>query len=334
VGSGFKSRGVHESPAVALASNSGVFALSSAIAASGAKQAWRSHPLQNPSRQTNQARDVGPFGHDGSVSETNLINASASPLRKFVDRHLALLGAVLLVVIATFRVYFVVSFDMQTALAVLAIVDRTQLLTTSVLTALVFVLPILFVQPDIRRWVMAGNDPGATFPTQLRTALLWIPLGAIVLGAFTLPMLLAWFIGWLLLVTVRARARRSAARRGTEPPSKNAPLFQSSLNNWILATLIGLIFVSVLNQPWLAREAVHMEDDEQVVASVVGIQGEMTLLLVPQEGARWVKTEEIDSRAVCQDRPEWHGMTLFSLIPREGFECGPILDEQRRAESD
>ena len=241
---------------------------------------------------------------------------------------MALLGAVLLVVIATLRVYFVAGFDLPTALAVLAIVDRTQLLTTSVLTALVFALPVFFIQPVVRRWLLAGNTPGATFTAQLRTGLLFIPLVMIVLTTFTLPLLGGWLLGWLLYLVLRRYARRRAVRAGAEPPKKNAPLFDSNFNNWIIATLLGWMFLTVLIQPWLVREAVQLSDGEQVVGSVVGTQGEMTLVLLPRDGARWVATKEIESRSICRDRPEWYSLTALALIPRDGISCKAILEDQ------
>lgn len=275
-----------------------------------------------------KSRNVGLLVHLVSMSEPDSATPTTSPLRRFVDRHLALLGAVLLIVIATFRVYFVAGFDLPTALAVLAIVDRTQLLTSSVLTALVFVLPVLFIQPAVRRWLLAGNAAGATFPTQLRTGLLFFPLVMIVLATFTLPLLGGWLVGWLMYVVLSRWARRRAIRVGAEPPKKNAPLFDSNFNNWILATLLGWMFLTALIQPWLVREVVELSDGEQVVGSVVGTQGEMTLLLLPRDGAQWVATGEIETRSVCRDSPEWYSLTVFALVPRDGISCKAILEEQ------
>ena len=288
-----------------------------------------SDPLQNPSGAW-RGRDVRRLRHDESVSETTTAETARTPVRRFVDRHLALLGAVLLIVIATLRVFFVAAFDMPTALAVLAIVDRTQLLTSSVLTGLVLVLPLIFIQPATRKWLLAGNATGAPFSTQMRTAVLWIPLLAIVLTTFTLPLIAGWFTGWIIYFFVHKWARKRALLLGQEPPRKNAPMFDANFNNWIVATLIGWMFLTVLYQPWLAREAVELSDGERVVGSVVGTQGDMTLLLgAAGAGARWVATDEIDSRDVCRDRPEWYSATLPFLLPREGVSCKAILDEHR-----
>jgi hypothetical protein len=267
------------------------------------------------------------------VTETTTAAAAeGTPVRRFVDRHLALLGAVLLVVIAILRVYFVSAFDMPTALSVLAIIDRTQLLTSSVLTGLVFVLPLIFIQPAFRKWVLAGNKDGAPFSAQMRTALLWIPLSGIVISTFTLPLLIGWFFGWIVYLVIHRWASRNAVRAGKQPPRKNAPLFDQNMNNWIVATMLGYLAFTVLLQPWLAREAVSLRSGEQVIGSVVGTQGEMTLLLgAGRSGAQWVSTDAIESRELCRDRPEWYGATLLALLPRDGIACKPILEAQREA---
>lgn len=258
----------------------------------------------------------------------------STPVRRFVDRHLALLGAIFLVVIAILRVYFVSGFDLPTALAVLAIVDRTQLLTSSVLTGLVFILPLIFIQPAFRKWVLAGNADGAPFSAQMRTALLWIPLSGIVVATFTLPLLGGWFLGWVLYLLLHRWVSRKALKAGKQPPAKNAPLLGPSSSNWLFATMLGLMAYTVLLQPWLAREAVSLSGNEQVVGSVVGTQGEMTLVLgTGRAGAQWVPTEDIESRELCRDRPEWFGATLISLLPREGIACRPILEAQRDAQT-
>lgn len=154
---------------------------------------------------------------------------TSTPVRRFVDRHLALLGAVLLVVVATLRVRFVAGFDMPTALAVLAIVDRTRLLTLSALTGLVFVISLIFIQPAFRRWLLAGNEDGTPFPTQIRTVILWFPVSVIVLTTFILPLLAGWFIGWIFHLVIHRWASSKAVRAGAQPPKKNAPLFRGEL---------------------------------------------------------------------------------------------------------
>ncbi|MEV5041302.1 hypothetical protein [Microbacterium sp. LMI1x-1-1.1] len=267
------------------------------------------------------------------MTEAQASAGAGTPLRRFVDRHLALLGALFLVVIAILRVYFVAGFDMPTALSVLAIVDRTQLLTSSVLTGMVLVVPLIFIQPAFRKWVLAGNRDGAPFSAQMRTALLWIPLSGIVLSTFTVPLLIGWLVGWIVYLVIHRWASKRAVKAGLAPPAKNAPLFDQNTNNWIAASALGFLAFSVLLQPWLAREAVSLRGGEQVVGSVVGTQGEMTLLLAAgRRGAQWVATEGIESRELCRDRPEWYAATLLALLPRDGIACRPILeaDAERR----
>lgn len=239
----------------------------------------------------------------------------------------------LVVVIATLRVYFVTGYDMPSALAVLAIVDRVQLLSSSVLTAMVVLVPLIAIQPATRRWLLAGNKDGAPFSTQMRTAILWIPFSMTLLATMSILFLGAWLVGWSIYTILHRRAAKRARKAGTRPPAKGAPVFDPDSNNWLLASVVGLMFVSVMLQPWLMREDVEMRSGDKVVGSVVGTQGDMTLLLgASPAGARWVQTDQIAARKVCRDRPEWYSGTLQSLLPHEGVSCDAILEKQRDTE--
>ncbi|PWC06569.1 hypothetical protein [Mycetocola zhujimingii] len=266
------------------------------------------------------------------MNETTEVLATGAPVRQFLDRHLALMGALLLVVLATMRVYFVAGFDLPTALSVLAIVDRTQLLTATVLSGVAYIVPLLFIQPRFRKWLWAGNAPGAGFTKQMRTALLWFPLSGVVIFTLSLPLLIGWFVGWLLLLVLKRQARRKARKAGRRSAGKDTHPLSPDTNNWIFASLVGLTLITVLYQPWLAREALHVANDEEVVAHVVGVQGDMTLVLeLPGSAARWIKTDEIESRAVCRGVPAWYSATVSTLLPRQGEDCTAILNAKREA---
>lgn len=264
------------------------------------------------------------------MSETETA-PTGTPVRRFVDRHLALLSALALVVLATFRVYFVAGFDLPTALSVLAIVDRAQLLTATVLAGLAFIIPLVFIQPVVRKWMWAGNVPGAPFSTQVRTALVWVPLSVVVIFGITLPLLAGWFVGWLLLIATRARARRKAIRAGLNPPDAKARPVSKDWSTWLLATVLGWTLMTVMYMPWLAKEAVHVSGDERaMVGYVVGVQGDMTLILkLPGSVANWVQTDDINGRVLCRDTPQWTTSSLAGLLPREGEDCASILRAQR-----
>lgn len=249
---------------------------------------------------------------------------TGTSVRRFADRHLALICTFALVLLATLRVYFVVAFDMATALSVIAIVDRAQLLMATVLAGFAFVVPLLFIRPDFRKWLWEGNSPGAGFSKQLRTAVLWIPLSLVVIFTFSLPLLVGWFGGWLALLLLKRRAKKKAQKSGRRSIGKGGPIDEDS-NFWLLATFLGFTLLSLLYQPWLAREAVHMSTGETVVANVVGVQGDMTLLL-ESSTARWVKTDEIENRAICRPKFQWYSATLSSLTHREGENCSEIIE--------
>lgn len=260
-----------------------------------------------------------------TMDKTDQVEKTVAPTRDFVDRHLALISALSLVVIAALRVLFVSTFDLPTALSVLAIVDRTQLLASSVLAAITVVLPVMFVQPSFRRWLLAGNRAGASFSDQLRTGLLWVPVGGIALFTFTIPLATGWFIGWLIYLVLMRRLKSMARRKGQEVPRDGSPVLRTESNNWLFATLLGSLLLTVMYQPWLAREAVELKGGDVVVASVVGTQGDMTLLLERAgAGATWVQTSSIEARSLCRTEPTWYGSSLSALIPRSGTVCSEI----------
>lgn len=263
------------------------------------------------------------------MSERPETAPSGTPVQRFLDRHLLLFCTLMLVVFATLRVYFVSRFDLPTALTVLAIVDRTQLLTATVLSAVTFLAPLLFVQANIRKWMLAGNTLGAGFKLQVRTAILWIPLSGLILVGFSVPLILGWFLGWLIFLFLKFRARKKGtahANRDAEPPT---PPGHAGTLSWLFATMVGVTLLTVLNQPWLAREAIQVSGGEDVVGSVVGVQGDMTLLLErPASSARWIKTDEIESRAICRSAPRWYISSPASFIPRPGEDCEAILSRK------
>ncbi|WP_288025153.1 hypothetical protein [Arthrobacter sp.] len=268
------------------------------------------------------------------MSESTEAMPDSAPLRRFLDRHLALLCALFLVVFATLRVFFVSGFDLPTALSVLAIVNRTQLLTATVLSGVAFIVPLLFIQPKFRQWLWAGNSQGAGFTKQIRTALLWVPISTIVLLGFTLPLIFGWFFGWVTFLLLKYRARKKGRLTGRRGSGNDAQPINTDTNSWLVATMLGITLMTVLYQPWLAREALHTTGGENVVGNVVGVQGGMTLVLeMPGSSARWIKTAEIASRDICRTTPRWYSSSLASFVPRPGVDCAALLTANKEGSS-
>lgn len=249
------------------------------------------------------------------------------PVWSVVEKHLALVVALALVVFAVMRVFFLSGFDLSTALSVLAIVDRTQLLTASVLAAITLVVPLVFINPGSRAWLLAGNTSGAPFLTQLRTGLLWLPLSGVVVFGMSLSLVVGWVLGFLTLVAVNAIRRRRARKAGAPLPDRTEKVrFSSDASGWLIATFAGWTLLTVMSAPWLAKEAVHIGVDDAQVGYVIGEQAGMTLILTsPGSDAAWVRSENIESRAVCRQAGQWWTSSLGSLIPKEGEDCAAIL---------
>lgn len=267
------------------------------------------------------------------MSENTETMPTATPVQRFVDRHLLIFCTLFLVVFATLRVYFVSFFDLPTALSVLAIVNRTQLLTATVLSGAAALAPYFFIQPKFRKWLFEGNTPGAGFAKQVRTAVLLVPISYLVFVGFSIPLIVGWFLGWLLYLLLKSSARKRRRRTGLRGPGTTTGLLMSEdTSSWLLATLIGATLITVLSQPWLAKEALVVSGGEHVVGSVVGVQGAMTLVLEqPGSSARWIKTAEIESRAICRSAPRWYISSPLAFIPRPGEDCAAISTAKREA---
>jgi hypothetical protein len=235
--------------------------------------------------------------------------------RSFVDNHFALLTGLAVVVLAGLRVYLTTGLSLPTALTVLSVVDRAQLLASTVLATVSVSVPLLYVVffRDIRRWMTPHIRPsGASRAALAATTLFWM------LGIFWMLLTPLWAglalsftsLFFFLVVTPLRKSRRVAARKN-RPPKRNGPLASRyTWRDWFDAFIVnvcGIGLVVVMATPWLPREAVFLQgNDPPVVGHVVGTQGDMTLLLEERSvevrwprDPLWVKTDRLEHRITC-----------------------------------
>jgi hypothetical protein len=251
---------------------------------------------------------------------------------EFVDRHLALLGALAVVVLASLRVYFVAGFHLPTALTVLSVVDRTQLLTSTVLAALTTAVPSLlaFFWVEVRRWVSAGLDDQAERWRRVAIGAVILPFFGILTITVPVVLLLAVGAAVLLRLISQWRARRRA-RRSTASPEERQRRTEAriqrliSIREFIAVSFLGLLLFQVFTAPWLPKESVELQGNgERTVGYLVGAQGEMTLLLEAPHGQPvWIQTSAIEARDTCKSQRHWLVESLGDLGIRGqyGEEC-------------
>ena len=157
----------------------------------------------------------------------------------FIDKHLALVSAVSLVLIATLKVYFVSSFNLSTALTVLSIVDRTQLLTASALTGLVLLVPVSFIQPTVHAFLNQGHQEGATFLVQLRTAVIWWLLVFIFIFSSTLVHLAACVLIWIFIWFRNRKVRNKVNANAVHQYHSVAGQSKHFNTNWLIPAVLG-----------------------------------------------------------------------------------------------
>jgi hypothetical protein len=250
------------------------------------------------------------------MTEISQTSIAPSRTRSFVDRHLALVLGLALVAFAVLRVYFVAGFDLATALAILAVVDRPQLLAATLLSAIALLLPLMIVNPSIRKWILAGNRDGATFGAQLRSAVVGLPLFGVSALVLSVPLVAGWVIAAGGVLLVRRRVRKRAAVLG--PLSRRDSAVRAGAEGWkgwVAAMGIGLLTISSLNSPWLSQEALELKSSEIVAGRIVGEQAGMMLVLQRRGGsAVWVRSDEVESRRLCGPRVEWWSHSVAELL--------------------
>lgn len=260
-------------------------------------------------------RDVRPYPR-GDNSEVTVQPDS----RRLIEQHLALVASAAVVVFAGLRVLYFASFNVEAALSILSVANRTNIIVSTVIFILGTLGPSLLMDARFRAWLYAGNRDGAPFAIQLRTAVLGIPLAGYV-AAF-LRAATALGIGSAIAVAVLLIRRRRRARRlageSDRPTGETSNGF-----GWLFATAIGAVLLLGLSRPWQALERFTLAGANPIVGYMIGEQAQMSLIVERGGALTWVPTEKLQRRELCAPTPQpWYWQSLSS-IPRGGeVDCG------------
>lgn len=218
-------------------------------------------------------------------------------------------------IFAGLRVLYFASFNVEAALSILSVANRTNIVVSTVIFMLGALGPSLLMDARFRAWLYAGNRDGAPFAIQLRTAVLGIPLAGYV-AAF-LSAVTALAIGLAIAVAVVFIRRRRRARRlsgGSELLGADTP---NGLG-WLFATAIGAVLLLGLARPWQALERFTLDGADPIVGYMMGEQAQMSLIVERGGAITWVPTEKLQGRELCAPTPQpWYWQSLSS-IPRGG----------------
>lgn len=250
---------------------------------------------------------------------------------RFFNQHFAVICALFVVVFASIKVFFAAGLQTPTALSILAVADRTQLLSATVISALSIVVPYLLFVPQFTRWLFNGNGLNASIWQQILTACLWSPTLVFAVTSMTLPVLGGFLITLVTIVVMRVTTRRKGRHIGERKGEKITAQFTRG-QAWAFASMSGILLINILGQPWIAREAVTLAGNQIEISRVVGAQGEMTLLIVePGRQVLWVHTDKIEKRELCAPEPTWSSSPLLQfLYPSEnGADCSAIVKSLR-----
>lgn len=261
----------------------------------------------------------------GTVSQVD----SDETIRSFAKTHLALIASAALVAFSGLRVYFFSGFDLPRALTILSVANRTSILVSTFLYLLTAISPSLLVFNRTRAWLLAGNASRASVGLQLRTAVIWIPLGMMIFALAT-PLLAAAVVLGSVLGTIllrrwatKNRKARDAAQNEQRPAEiVGFPKWVGEIP-WLLATVVGLGVAFSLLTPWQAKESLSVASaDNSIVGYVIGEQAGQLLVVGEKKQLTWVSVDEITARGLCAatDLP-WYSSRLTSLLSDTGPKC-------------
>lgn len=233
-----------------------------------------------------------------------------------IDTHLGLLSALALVVLSCLRVYGATGFHLPTALSVLTVLDRAQLLASTVLVVLIYAIPlaVLVAWHPLRAWArQAPRDGGFTGWVESAIPAILLGWGVIAPVWEIMAWIVAGFAWYVLLPLGRKVRRKFVARDGASAESPGRSLVHPAAYVLNPIALLGLLALAVVT-PWLPLEAIELQGrEEKVVGRVVGTQAEMTLLLERIE-VQWVKTDSLEKRSLCGQDESWWSTSFVELL--------------------
>ncbi|MDQ0867904.1 hypothetical protein QFZ70_000377 [Arthrobacter sp. V1I9] len=229
----------------------------------------------------------------------------------FVKEHLALIASASLVLLSVIRVYYFAALNPDVALTVLSVANRTQVLVSTLLNAIVTIAPFMLLIAPLRQWMLAGNQTGAPFKDQLRTGIVWVPLAPILLSTLSAALIAGYLLGGVLLWIAALRKRRKQEDKAVA--SKKASPYKGE-GTWVLTTILGTTLMLTLITPWQPLEKITLENaDKPLIGYVVGEQAGKTLILDKLRKPVWTDSEKVLGREMCAKEESWMNSSLATL---------------------
>lgn len=251
---------------------------------------------------------------------------SRPPLTEFASQHLAIVASAMLVLLSVLRVYYFVRFDTATALSVLSVANRTQILVSTVLNVLIFVGPLLLIFDPTRKWMTAGFTPGGPFGAYLRIGVVWMPLFPVMILAISLPVVLGALLGMVCNWMLKKRRTKKQKRNDNEHRDDEHEAFLGTVReHWgklALVAFVGTLIVFSLNRPWLPLESMTIANSsERIVGYVIGEQAGKVLVYEPGEPVHWVDDADVTNRENCAPQESVWTAPAYALIHKDGADC-------------
>ncbi len=212
----------------------------------------------------------------------------------------AVIVSAALVLLALARVYFFTAFDLRTTLAILGVVDRTQLLLATVAAAAPpFVASALLFAP-LLPWRRGRKTP---LQAALITALVVIALPiALATSSAAFLVLMLIFVAYLAR-DVRKRRKRPQDDDGSDfaPPSA-------------LAALLVVWIALALARPWLPLEQLTLDQGKTMTGYVIGAEEDQYLVSLRRSHVAWVAADEVKTRQLCTPKAPWPTQSVLRLL--------------------
>ncbi|MGE3812365.1 MAG: hypothetical protein AB7I24_12550 [Candidatus Nanopelagicales bacterium] len=214
--------------------------------------------------------------------------------------------------LAALRVFWWVGFDIPVALAVLGVVDRVSVLTSTLLLVVIALAPVAILiavgsgalRPAL---TMKASNAGIAWASVAALSLLTPVALFMVPAAGLLALLLALGALWLWRFLSRrvpkwreAREREQAAHSATPEAAEAWNRRLRIDGQFFFAAAMVPMLASTLGQAWMPAESIQLEGSPKPVAAfVIGEQAGFTLLVDSRRHAEWVLTGTIQSRQLC-----------------------------------
>ncbi len=226
---------------------------------------------------------------------------------------LAILVSVVLLALSLLSVYFFAGLDIPTALAILGVVDRTQLLLATTIVAVPPALGGYLLGLVARRRLRVFKGVTKT-PAKAVVTLLAVMIGSSMLLATVTLLGLVIFGGMVLAIGVLGRLLLG---RGGSPPGRvsEAEWF------YILCLVVALTVLTAVGRAWTPTERLVLRQGEPFVGHVIGSdEGRQLLISRKNRRALWVPAENIVDRQICltDKRSVWLS-PLSRLLQRDQY---------------